>query len=86
MIDRPLLDYLRSKSGDYASLLNRRSRKLRDMDLDIKELDDVAIGALILSHYSLLKRPILLIDDQAFIGNSKSTVESAKGYIASRNI
>ena len=32
---------------------------------------------LILEHYTFLKRPILINDDQIFVGNSKSVVAAA---------
>ena len=37
----------------------------------------------ILEHYTFLKRPVICVDDQIFIGNSKKVVEAAKATIHS---
>ena len=67
--------------GSYEDLLNKRSRiyqfeRLKDMSLTEKEL-----RAWILKEYSMLKRPLAVIGDQVFAGNSKNTVEALKQKI-----
>jgi arsenate reductase len=35
-----------------------------------------------LEHYTFLKRPVIIVDDQIFIGNSAKTVAAAKEAIS----
>ena len=35
----------------------------------------------ILNHYTFLKRPVIILDNQIFIGNSKKTIKAAKSQI-----
>ena len=42
-----------------------------------KNLTEIDFKNLILEHYTFLKRPILINDDQIFVGNSKSVVAAA---------
>ena len=43
-----------------------------------KELSEKDYKDLILDHYTFLKRPVLVLDDQIFVGNSKKVVQAAK--------
>ena len=42
---------------------------------NIKESD---FKQYILEHYTFLKRPVIIIDDQIFIGNSQKNIKAAK--------
>jgi len=44
-------------------------------------LSEVDFKALLLEHYTFLKRPVLLYDDQLFVGNSASTLAAAKAFL-----
>ena len=83
--DQPIseveLDSLVKFSGSYESLLNRRSVLYRERKLKEQKLSEEDYKALILEHYSFLKRPIIQVDEIYFIGNSKKTVETAKEFI-----
>ena len=50
-----------------------RQRGLHEKELSEKDYKD-----LILEHYTFLKRPVIIVEDQIFVGNSKKTVEAAK--------
>ena len=58
------------------ALLNKRAQKLKEIDKS--SLDEAAIKSLLLSHYTFLKRPVLLYKDKLYIGNAKATVAKAK--------
>jgi len=75
------LERLAEFSGSYEILLNRRSVLYRDRNLKEKELSEADCKGLILEHYSFLKRPIIQVGDQYFIGNAKKTIESAKIFL-----
>ncbi len=70
------LEILYKFSGSYEALLNKRAQKLKEIDKS--SLDEAKIKALLLSHYTFLKRPVLLYQDKLYIGNAKSTIVAAK--------
>ncbi len=75
------LDELKERAGSYEQLFSRRARKFRAQDLHLRSLTEEDYRNLILQEYTFLKRPVLIIDDQIFIGNSKRTVEEAKAVL-----
>lgn len=77
-ITKKQLDELKKLSGSYESLFNRRSMKYRSMGLADQELSEGDYQRLILEEYTFLKRPVLVIDDEIFIGNAKKVVAAAK--------
>lgn len=71
------LEQMHDMAGSYEALFTRRSRKYRAWGLHEKELGEADYKRLILEEYTFLKRPVVIIDDQIFIGNAKKTVEGA---------
>lgn len=76
------LEALAEYSGSFESLLNRRSVLYRERKLKDQKLSEADCKALILEHYSFLKRPIIQIGDTYFIGNAKKTIENAKVFLS----
>ena len=70
------LEILYHHSGSYKALLHKRAQKLKKIDKC--SLNENAIKALLLSHYTFLKRPVLLYKDKLYVGNAKATVAQAK--------
>ena len=77
------LDEMKERSGSYESLFSRRAMKYRSMGLHERSLDEGDYKSLILEEYTFLKRPVLILDDQIFVGNSKKEVNSAKNALNS---
>ena len=50
--------------------------------LKFQDLQEIDYKQLILSDYTFLKRPILVIEQQIFIGNSPKTIAAAKLALA----
>lgn len=73
------LTVLYAHTQSYEALLNKRAQKLKAIDKS--SLTETRIKELLLSHYTFLKRPVLLLDDQLFVGNAKATVEAAKAAL-----
>ncbi len=71
------LEEMRAKAGSYEVLFSRRAMKYRAMGLHEKELSESDYRDLILQEYTFLSRPVIFIDGEIFIGNSKKTVEAA---------
>ncbi len=72
------LEAMKKLSGSYESLFSRRSMKYRSMGLAEKELTEKDYKSLILEEYTFLKRPVFMIEDEIFIGNTKKVVEALK--------
>jgi arsenate reductase (glutaredoxin) len=49
--------------------------------MDASAFEDSDYQKLILSDYTFLKRPVLLLGDKAFAGNSKDTIQQMKEAI-----
>ena len=69
------LDQLHKKSGlSYEELFHKRALKYKkDM---FKTQDEFKQG--ILSEYTFIKRPIIIIDDEVFVGNAPSVIDAAR--------
>ncbi|NND08709.1 MAG: hypothetical protein HKN87_20235 [Saprospiraceae bacterium] len=76
------VDEMKSLSGSYESLFSRRAMKYRLMGLHEQSLTEDDYRSLILQEYTFLKRPVLIVDDQIFVGNSKKVVEAAKDALS----
>lgn len=72
------IKFLKEQSGSYESLFNRRAQLYRGRGLHEKDLSEADYKDLLLDHYTFIKRPILIYNDIAFIGNSKKVVAAAK--------
>ncbi|MEO7081765.1 MAG: ArsC/Spx/MgsR family protein [Flavobacteriales bacterium] len=76
-INAKQLDEMKKGAGSYEALFSRRAMKFRGMGLHEKELTETDYRDLILSEYTFLKRPVILIGDQVFVGNAKAVVDAA---------
>ncbi len=72
------VDEMKKKTGSYESLFSRRAMKYRAMGLNEKSLTEKDYRKLIIEEYTFLKRPVIFIDDEIFVGNSKKVVQAAK--------
>ncbi|MGX1927828.1 arsenate reductase family protein [Flagellimonas sp. 2504JD4-2] len=72
------LEEMKNLAGSYEALFSRRAMLFRQRGLHEQQLSEDDYKNLILEHYTFLKRPVTIIDDQIFVGNSKKIVEAAK--------
>ena len=72
------LDHMKDLAGSYESLFSKRARLYKERDLKNKSLSEEDYKNLILEHYTFLKRPVMLIRDKIFVGNTSRVVASAK--------
>ncbi|MEO9478289.1 MAG: ArsC/Spx/MgsR family protein [Maribacter dokdonensis] len=71
------LEQMHSLSNSYEALFSKRAVLYRERNLKEQELSEDDFKSLILEQYTFLKRPVIIVDDQIFIGNSKKVVEAA---------
>lgn len=75
------VDQLIEMAGSADALFSRRAIKYKSLGLKDQKLTEAKIRSLIIEEYTFLKRPVLLLDTQIFIGNSPAVVSSAKAAI-----
>ena len=75
------LEEMHTYTNSYEALFNKRSKKYAAMDLKNQVLTEQDYRQLILDEYTFLKRPVIIIDKNIFVGNSKKTVDSLKKHL-----
>lgn len=68
-------------TNSYEALLNKRAQLYKQRDLKSKQLSEEDYKNLLLEHYTFLKRPVFLFENQIFVGNAKKTIEQLKEFL-----
>jgi len=71
------LDQLKQMAGTYEALFSRKAIKYRKWKLSEKKLTEKDYKSYILKEYTFLKRPVIVIEEDIFIGNSKDMIKAA---------
>lgn len=74
------LDELYAFTRSYEALFSKKSTQIKERNLDVKTLKEGDFKQLILEHYSFLKRPVFVTDEEVFVGNDKMNVEQLRTY------
>lgn len=75
------LEEMRAMTDSYESLFNKRAKLYKEMDLKNQNVTEADYRQYILDEYTFLKRPVFIVENQIFIGNSKKVVESLKATL-----
>lgn len=75
------LEEMYAISGSYEALFNKRAKLYKSMDLKNQTLSEADYRQFLLDEYTFLKRPVFIVDEEIFIGNSKKVVEALKEKI-----
>jgi len=75
------IDEMAKLAGSYEALFSRIALKYRKLGLNEMKLTEKDYRKHILDEYTFLKRPVLVLGNEIFIGNSKSNVEAAKNAL-----
>lgn len=75
------IEFLRQHVNSYEELINRRAQLWQKRDLKNKSLSEEDFKALLLEHYSFIKRPIFIDGDHVFIGNTKKVIADLKSHL-----
>ncbi|MBN1111830.1 MAG: hypothetical protein JXA53_02820 [Bacteroidales bacterium] len=70
-----------SKVDSISDLINKHAVIYKEQDLKNKQLSDDEIESLLIKHYTLIKRPIFIIGEDTFIGNSRAVIEKVKSKL-----
>jgi arsenate reductase len=76
------IDEMKKLAGSYEALFSRVALKFRSLGLNEMQLTEKDYRKYILQEYTFLKRPVMIINNKIFIGNTKKNVEAAKAEIA----
>lgn len=76
------VDEMAAMAGTYEALFSRVAMKYKAWGLKEKNLEEKDYRDYILQEYTFLKRPVFIIGDNIFIGNSKKNVEAVKEALA----
>jgi len=71
------LEAMHHLTGSYEALFSKRAQLYRQRNLKEQTLSEEDYKNLILEHYTFLKRPVMIINDAIFVGNSKKVVAEA---------
>jgi len=75
------LEEMKKISGSYEALFSRTAMKYRALGLHEQKLSENDYKGLILEEYTFLKRPVVIVDNKIFIGNSKKNLELLKAAL-----
>ena len=78
------VDAMIAQAGSAELLFSKRAHKYKELELKERNLSEEDIRGLILSEYTFLKRPVLVFEDQIFIGNSTKVVDAARNFLATK--
>ena len=75
------LDELFQISKSYESLFNKRAKLYQEYRLKDQTLLEEDYKKYLLKHYTFLNRPIFLLKNKIFIGNSAKNIESLSLFL-----
>ncbi len=75
------VDEIKELAGSYEAFFSKRARKYRSMGLADMQLTEADYKKYILEEYTFIQRPVIIVDDQVFVGSSKKTKEALGNYL-----
>lgn len=75
------LEAMHELTGSYEALFSKRAKLYKEMELKNQALEERDYKQYILEHYTFLKRPVIINENEIFVGNSKKVVAAAKEAI-----
>ncbi len=77
------LDEMKTLAGSYEALFSRRAKKYKEMGLKDMPLYEKDYKHYLLQEYTFLKRPVVIVDSDIFIGSSKKNVAALQQKLQS---
>ena len=75
------LELMKNLAGSYQSVFSKIARKFRAMGLHEMQLKESDYKRYLTIEYTFLKRPVTIVNNKIFIGNSDKAVADAKEAI-----
>ena len=70
------LEELYQLAGSYEALFSKKAQLYKSMDLKNKNLTEADYKKYLLEHYTFLSRPVFIIKDKVYIGNSQPNIHA----------
>ncbi|MCC2589896.1 arsenate reductase family protein [Chryseobacterium sp. MFBS3-17] len=80
------LQEMYERTQSYEALFSKKSTQIKARGIDVQALQEKDYKALLLDHYSFLKRPVFITDDEIFIGNDKKNLEALHDYFGNQTV
>lgn len=71
------LEEMHALTNSYEVLFSKRAKLYKEMGLKDEVLQEKDFKRYILEHYTFLNRPVIIVEDKIFVGNSSKTVQAA---------
>jgi arsenate reductase (glutaredoxin) len=68
------LEEMYALSGSYEALFSKKAQLYKSLDLKNKSLTEEDFKKYILEHYTFLSRPVFIIENRIYIGNSQKNI------------
>lgn len=68
------LEYMNELSGSYEALFSKKAVLYKSLDLKNKSLSEMDYKNYILEHYTFLSRPVFIINEKIYIGNTQQNM------------
>ena len=68
------LEEMHQLSGSYEALFSKKTQLYKSLDLKNKNLTETDYKKYILEHYTFLSRPVFIIENKIYIGNSQKNI------------
>ena len=68
------LEEMKTLSGSYEALFSKKALLYKSMDLKNKSLTEDDFKKYLLEHYTFLSRPVFIINDKIYIGNTQQNM------------
>ena len=68
------LEEMHQLSGSYEALFSKKAQLYKSMDLKNKSLTEDDYKKYILEHYTFLSRPVFIINNKIYIGNTQQNI------------
>ncbi|MDN3675202.1 ArsC/Spx/MgsR family protein [Flavobacterium branchiarum] len=68
------LEEMHRLAGSYEALFSKKAQLYKSMDLKNKSLTEADYKKYILEHYTFLSRPVFIIDEKIYIGNTQQNI------------
>jgi len=81
-ITPPQLEEMKKMAGSYEALFSRRAIKYKEWGLKNMQLAEKDYRNYILKEYTFLKRPVVIVDDEIFVGSEKKNVAALKKTVS----
>ena len=68
------LEKMHELAGSYEVLFSKKAQLYKSMDLKNKSLTEADFKKYILEHYTFLSRPVFIINEKIYIGNTQQNI------------